>query len=312
MRAFTLDSFDSPPALRDDLPTPHPADNEVLVRVQASSVNPVDTAIAGGMLKSMFEHEFPVVLGRDYAGVVEEVGSGVTRFAAGDEVYGFVPHANPNVHDGSWAELIVVAEDKHVAASPAGTALQEAGAAPLTGITALACVDALEISEGDTVLVVGATGGVGTFAVQLLAQAGAMVVAPGLPDDELYLRGLGVSEPINRDSDLAAAVRELHPDGVDGLIDLISYSPEDFNLNAAVLKEGGRAATPLSAAGEGPGRKNVMAVANPENLDRLATLLGPGTIKVYIQESHSLDQAAEAMSLLGATHTQGKIGIEVS
>lgn len=312
MRAFTLDSFDSPPALRDDLPTPQPADNEVLVRVQASSVNPVDAAIAGGMVQSMFEHEFPVVLGRDYAGVVEEIGSGVSRYAVGDEVFGFVPHANPNVHDGSWAELIVVAEDKHVAASPAGTELREAGAAPLTGITALACVDALEISEGDTVLVVGATGGVGSFAVQLLAHVGAIVIAPGLPDDEVYLRGLGVSEPINRDADIAAAVRDRHPEGVDGLIDVVSYSPDDFDKNAAVLTEGGRAATPLSAAGDGPGRTNVMAVASPENLDRLATLLGPGTIKVYIQDRYALDQAAKAINALAATHIQGKIGIDVS
>ena len=312
MRAFTLDSFDAPAGLRDDLPAPQPADTDLLVRVRASSVNPVDAAIAGGMLQSMFQHEFPVVLGRDYAGVVEEIGSGVTRYAVGDEVFGFVPHANPTVHDGSWAELIVVAEDKHVAASPAGTELREAGAAPLTGITALACVDALEISEGDTVLVVGATGGVGHFAAQLLTHAGAIVIASALPDDEVFLRGVGVSELVDRGGDVAAAVRELHPDGVDGLIDLISYSPEDFNRNAAVLKEGGRAATPLSAAGEGPGRTNVMAVASPENLDRLATLLGPGTIKVYIQESYALDRAAEAMNALGATHTEGKIGIEVS
>ena len=98
MRAFTLDSFDAPPALRDDLPAPQPADTDLLVRVQASSVNPVDGAIASGALREMMEHEFPVVLGRDYAGVVEEVGSGVTRYAVGDEVYGFVLHANPIVH----------------------------------------------------------------------------------------------------------------------------------------------------------------------------------------------------------------------
>jgi NADPH2:quinone reductase len=96
MRAFTLDSFDAPPALRDDLPTPSPADDQVLVRVQASAVNPVDAGIAAGQLKDMIEHEFPIVLGRDYAGVVEQVGAGVTRYAVGDEVFGFVLHANPD------------------------------------------------------------------------------------------------------------------------------------------------------------------------------------------------------------------------
>jgi NADPH2:quinone reductase len=280
MRAFTLESFDAPAGLRDHLPTPQPADTDLLVRVQASSVNPVDGAVASGALREMMEHEFPVVLGRDYAGVVEEVGTGVRRYAVGDEVYGFVPHANPTVHDGSWAELLVLPEDNHVAASPAGVELQEAGAAALAGITALLCVDALEISEGDTVVVVGATGGVGHLAVQLLAHAGAIVIAPAMPDDEVFLRGVGVSDLIERGGDVAAAVRERHPGGVDGLIDLVSYSPDDFNANAAGLKEGGRAATPLSAAGDGPGRTNVMAIPSPENLERLATLLGPGTIKV--------------------------------
>src|SRR5215212_10835303 len=100
MRAITLEALDAAPALAD-LPAPTPAAGEVLVRVQASSANPVDNAIAAGMLAAMFEYEFPVVLGRDYAGVVERVGAGVTRFAAGDEVFGFVPHADPAVHNGS-------------------------------------------------------------------------------------------------------------------------------------------------------------------------------------------------------------------
>lgn len=84
MRAFTLDSFESPPGLRDDLPTPTVGANELLVRVHASSVNPADAAIAAGMLKGMAEYEFPVTLGRDYAGVVEQIGSAVSRYQAGD------------------------------------------------------------------------------------------------------------------------------------------------------------------------------------------------------------------------------------
>src|SRR5215210_2220010 len=153
MRAFILDSFDTPPGLREDLPAPTPADNEVLVRVRASSVNPVDGAIAAGMMSSMVEHEFPVVLGRDYSSVVEQVGSDVTRYAEGDEVYGFLPAANPTVHDGAWAELVVVPEDNFVARKPAGVDMAAAGAAPLAAITAMTALDALGISEGDIVLV---------------------------------------------------------------------------------------------------------------------------------------------------------------
>src|SRR5215204_1151677 len=236
MRAFTLDSFDTPPGLREDLPAPTPADNEVLVRVRASSVNGVDASIAAGMLGGMFDHEFPVVLGRDYAGVVEQAGSRVTRYAEGDEVYGFLLHANPTVHDGSWTELIVVPEDNFVAHKPADVEPAAAGAAPLAGITTMSALDGLEISVGDTVLVVGANGGVGSFAVQLAAHTGATVIAPGLPEDEDYLRDLGVSEVLERAADVAAVVRERHPDGIDALLDLVSYTPDGFDAYAAALK----------------------------------------------------------------------------
>ena len=122
MRAFTLDAFDSPPGLRDDLPEPSPADDQVLVRVQASSANPVDNAIAAGMLNGMVEHTFPVVLGRDYAGVVEQAGSAVSGYAPGDEVFGFVTHADPTVQAGTWSELIALTEATSIAPKPAGVA----------------------------------------------------------------------------------------------------------------------------------------------------------------------------------------------
>src|SRR4051812_15711941 len=212
MRAITLDGFDTQPALRD-LQAPTPAATEVLVRVQASSANPVDASIAAGLLRQMgVDYEFPAILGRDYAGLVEQVGAEVTRYAVGDEVFGFLLHANPTVHDGSWAELIAVPEDMFIGGAPQGVDLATAGAAPLAGIAAIMAIDALDLSEGDTVLIVGASGGVGSLAVQLAARAGATVVAPALAEDEAYLRELGVSEMLPRDEDLAAAAREHHPD----------------------------------------------------------------------------------------------------
>jgi NADPH:quinone reductase-like Zn-dependent oxidoreductase len=309
MKAFTLDAITTPPALRHDLPEPTPAGNEVLVRVQASSVNPVDGGIAAGMLAQMFEHEFPVTIGRDYAGVVEQIGADVTRYAIGDEVYGFLPHANPNVHDGTWTELITVPEDNFIARKPASVDLANAGAAPLAGIAALLAVDALALTEGDTVLVFGATGGVGSFAVQLAAQAGATVIAPALSEDEEYLRDLGATEVLPRDGDVAAAARDRHPDGVDALLDLVSYTPGAFD---AALKDGARVASPNGAAGDGPGRTNVMASPRTENLERVAQLLDAGTIKVPIQETHDLDRAGEALAALGTTHIQGKLALRIA
>jgi len=307
MRAFTLDSFGARPALRGDVPEPDVGDNELLVRVHASSVNPVDVFMAAGALKYMVEHEFPVILGRDFAGVVEHVGSGVSRYRVADEVFGFLLHANPTVHDGSWAELISVPEDNFVAAKPRGLDFAQAGAAPLAGLTAIAAFDALGPAEGETVLVVGATGGVGSFFVQLAAAAGANVIAPALPEDYEYLRGLGVGELIDRNADVATAVREVHPDGVDAVLDVVSPTPD-----ASLLNEGGRLASPLGAAGEGPGRFNIMAEPTPANLQRLAGLLDAGTLRVPIQRSYRLEQAGEALGALSATHTQGKISVTIA
>lgn len=302
MRVFTLDSFDAQPGLRDDLPEPRAGDNELLVRVHASSVNPVDVLIAGGVLKEMAEHEFPVTLGRDFAGVVEQVGSAVTRYRIGDEVFGFVLHADPVVRDGSWAELIVVPEDNLVAAKPVSVDFAHAGAAPVAALSAMAALDALAPAQGENVLVVGAAGGVGSFFVQLAAAAGANVIAPALPEDHDYLRGLGVGELVDRNADVPGGVRETHSDGVDAILDVVSSTPD-----ASLLNEGGRLASPLGAAGEGPGRFNVMAVPTPANLQRLAELLDAGTLRVPIERTYRLEQAGEALQALPATHTQGKL-----
>jgi NADPH:quinone reductase len=122
VRAVTIDGPDAAPALRDDLPAPTPADNEVLVRVHASSVNPVDNSIATGMLAGMgVEHDYPIVLGRDYAGVVEQAGAAVSRYRPGDAVFGFLLHANPAVHAGAWADLITVTEELSIAPCPTGS-----------------------------------------------------------------------------------------------------------------------------------------------------------------------------------------------
>ncbi len=308
MKAVTVGSFDTPPELQE-LPTPTPAPNEVLVDVHASSVNPVDNGIAAGMLKEMVEHEFPVTLGRDYAGVVQQVGDEVTRYAVGDEVFGFLVHANPTVHDGSWAEFIAVPQDTSIAPAPDGVDVVTAGAASLAGIAAMLSTDALELSEGDTVLVVGATGGVGSLAVQLAARAGVLVVASALPEDEDYLRQLGVSELLPRDGDLAEATRERYPDGFDAVLDLVNYGP---GVPATLVKDGGRVASPTGAAGEGPGRTMVMAAPTPENLERLARLLADGTLRVPLQRTYELAQASDALTALATSHTQGKLAISIT
>jgi NADPH:quinone reductase len=298
MRAFALERFEVQPALRDDFPEPRVGENELLVRVHASSVNGVDLFVATGGLKAFADYVFPVILGRDFAGVVEQVGSGVSRYEVGDEVFGFVRHASPTVHEGSWADLITVPEDDQVAAKPSTAAFALAGAAPLAALAALAAFDALAPGEGETVLVVGAPGGVGSFFVQLAATAGAHVIAPALPEDRDYLQGLGVQEVVDRD---------VRPDGVDAILDLVSQTPDP-----SPLKEGGRLASTLGAAGEGPGRFNIVAEPLPANLQHLAELLDSGALRVPIQRSYPLEQAAEALQALPGTHTQGKLSVTIA
>jgi NADPH2:quinone reductase len=307
MKAIALNASDTPPALTE-LPAATPAPNDVLVRVHASSVNPVDVGIAAGMLEQMgIDYEYPVVLGRDYAGVVEEVGADATRYAIGDKVFGFLLHADPTVHHGSWAELITVPEDTTIAHLPEGVDTATAGASPVVGIAAMLSLDALELASGDTLLIVGATGGVGSIAVQLAARAGATVVAPARAEDEDYLRELGVSDVLPRDVDLAAAPRDRYPDGFDAVLDLVNYAPD---VPATLARDGGRVASPTGAAGEGPGRTMVMAAPTTENLERLAALLA-GDVRIPIQATYELAQAPDALAALGTTHTRGKVAIRI-
>ena len=311
MQAITVSQEGAAPAPQDIDEPQAPGAGEVLVRVQASSVNPLDGGIASGMLTSMLPHEYPITLGRDFAGVVEAVGEGVDSVAVGDEVFGEVPTFVPPVHNGSWTERIVVS-DQVVIQKPDGVDAAQAGAASVVTLTALATVDALELQGGQSVLVVGATGGVGSIVVQLAKAAGATVVAPALSEDEEFLRGLGVDEVLPREGDLVAAVRERYPDGVDALVDLVTaYQPTPYD---GVLAEGGRIASPTNAAGEGPGRTDVMhaAILNREGLARVAALLADGTVKVPIQQIYDVTEAHEALGGLGSGHTQGKIAIRVS
>jgi NADPH:quinone reductase-like Zn-dependent oxidoreductase len=254
------------------------------------------------------EYEYPVILGRDYAGVVEQTGAAVSAYRAGDHVFGFVLHANPTVRAGAWTELLTVTPELSIAPLPDGIDLAIAGAAPLAGITALTAIDALDLSEGDALLLVGATGGVGRLAVQLAARAGARILAPALPEDEPFLRELGVTDVLARDGDIPTLVRDLAPDGVDALLDLVNYAPGSYD---AALKPDARVASPTGAAGEGPGRSNVMAAPTPENLKRLGALVADGSLRIPIQATYELADAPEALAALAGSHTQGKVAIRV-
>jgi NADPH:quinone reductase-like Zn-dependent oxidoreductase len=276
-------------------------------------VNPVDNAIASGGLRGMAEYEFPVILGRDFAGIVEEMGDGVDAYAKGDQVFGFLAATDPEVHNGAWTELALVpTAGGHVTKKPAEVDFASAGAASVAALTALAAINALELKERETVQIVGAAGGVGSFAVQLAKRAGAHVIAPGFPEDEGFLVDLGADHVIPRDGDVAAQARELESGGVAALIDTVSYSPEDLEVYAAALADGGRVASPTSAAGEGPGRHNVSGSGDNGAIETLARLLEDAALRVPIQRTYGLNDAGTALVDLPSEHTQGKLAIGVA
>ncbi|WP_170323597.1 NADP-dependent oxidoreductase [Cryptosporangium phraense] len=308
MKAFTLTTAGATPALLDR-PAPSPAAGQILVRVHASSVNALDVGIALGRFEQMgIPHQYPLTLGRDMAGVVESIGQDAGAFAVGDRVFGEIPF-RPPISAGTWAEYALV-DHRNLARVPDAIDLVTAGAAPLAAVTAIQLVDALDLAAGQTVLIVGATGGVGSIAAQLATAVGATVVAPGLPGDEQFLRQLGVADIWHRDDDLVAAVRDRHPRGVDAIIDAVT--PYQLTAYEAALGDGGRITSPTNAAGEGPGRTNVMHTPTTTLLDRVAGYLADGTIAVAIQRIYTLDQANGALQAFRSGHTLGKIAIQIS
>jgi len=316
MRAITLDGFDSVPALRQ-LPDPEiSAPDQVLVRVHAASINPFDRMVAAGALKGMMEHQFPVILGRDLAGVVEAVGPAVTRYAVGDEVFGFV--GGMVLHDGSFADYFLSPEDTFIARKPARLDFLQAAALPVAGVAALLAVDAVQPGPGDVVLVVGATGGVGGYAVQLAAERGATVIATARPGDEAFVRDLGAAETVDyTGGDLAAAVRARHPQGIQALVDAVDDA-DAFSALAALVAPGGRAASVVGAAnveqlGEaGVSAANVMGQPDPALLGRLAELADSGKLRVPIQRVYPLDQATEGLDHGRSGHVRGKLAVAVA
>ena len=315
MKAFALTAADQAAALTD-LPDPEIGPDEALVRVHTASVNGFDVYQASGGLMAMMPHDLPTVVGRDMAGIVVAVGPERTDVAAGDEVLGFVTIAPP-LHGGTWAELVAGGSGLILAPKPTGLAWEAAAAIPLAASTALDAVDAVDPKAGDTVLVMGGTGGVGAFAIQFAVQRGARVIATAkLGEDDAFVRSLGATETIDwTQSGLGDAVRRLVPDGLTALIDMVSQA-EAFMALAALVKDGGRASTTLGAADvpalaeRGITATNVMGTPTPEKLSSLAEQAAGGTLQVPIQQTFPLADAPSAMAAFSAG-TRGKLVLTV-
>ncbi|MER5185639.1 NADP-dependent oxidoreductase [Streptomyces sp. NPDC002896] len=312
MRAVALSEVPAAPAVAE-VEAPRPQAGELLVKVAVSSVNGFDAATAAGYLQGMMEHRFPLVVGKDFAGTIEALGDGAEGFAVGDAVFGVV--MKPHLGTGSLAEYVTVQAAYGVTTVPEGLAVADAGALGLAGTAALNSVDAVAPDKGETVLVSGATGGVGALAVQLAAARGARVIATARPGAEAdFVTGLTDADVavVDFTGDLAAQVRALAPEGVDTVVHLAG----DGAQLAGLLRPGGRIASTLGLTqdavdGSGVTVHSIMADPNAQTLSALAEQAASGALRVPVTATYLLAQAPEAFAAFDAG-ALGKIAVTCS
>jgi len=293
-----------------ELDKPEPTEGEVLIKVKAAGVNPVDAAVARGMLKDAIPAEFPVIPGWDVAGVIEDRGYSARRFSKGDKVYAYA--RRPKIKHGTFAEYISIPES-YVAKCPDKLSMDEAGGVPLTGLTAYQSIfDAGKLKGGETIMILGASGGVGSIAIQLANWKGATVIGVAGSSNQDYMKDLGADYTIDYSKgDVGEAVDDIAPDG----IDMIFHCSRGDSLAQSHnrLKEGGRL---ISITNSDPKRRDdvhfqyVFVEPNATQLEHLSELADSDALKVPVSKTFKLDDAQKALQEIESLHTRGKTVIK--
>ncbi|BEN39859.1 NADP-dependent oxidoreductase [Serratia nevei] len=309
MQAIAVESFGATPTLMT-ASIPQPAPGQLLVKLEASGVNPIDWRIAQGMLKDRVPHVFPLIMGVDGVGTVIAVGADVQRFQVGDRVVGQFLFGQ--VGNGSHAEYAVLNENATLALCPGAVEVIQAAALPTAGITALQLSQRLDVAPGGTVLIIGATGGVGTFLTQWAVMKGLRVIATANQDAQTHMRALGAVETLDyHQTSIETWLTTHYPQGVDAMVDLVSDGA-DFARNAAHVRRGGVALSSVWAAQEEHlaaceirgGNFDVRTTA--EDLEIVLTAVASGKLKVTIDRVIPLAQGAEALSANRSGGARGK------
>jgi NADPH:quinone reductase-like Zn-dependent oxidoreductase len=282
---------------------PVPAAGQVLVRVKAAGINPGEVSIREGLLHERFPATFPSGEGSDLAGIVEEIGDGVRDFAVGDEVIGFTDWRV------SHAELALAPVD-HLVPRPPGVSWQAAGALPIAGMTAYAAVRAVALGEGDTVVVSGAAGGVGSLAVQLARHAGARAIGLAGEHNHQWLREHGVT-PVSYGDGVAGRIRMLAEGGVDAFVDTFGQGYVQLAVELGVHPERIDTIIDYQAAQEHGAKTDASAAgSSAEVLGELVRLIDEGELEVPIANVYPLERVRDAYRELEHRHTRGKIVLE--
>ncbi|WP_410671789.1 NADP-dependent oxidoreductase [Amycolatopsis sp. cmx-4-68] len=300
-RAIRFDEYGGVDVLRvADVPRPAPGPGQVLVEVRAAGINPGEASIRQGFLHERWPATFPSGQGSDFAGVVAGLGDGVEEIAVGDEVMGFV-------HTRSSHAEYVVAEASDVTPRPDGVSWEAAGALFVAGTTAYAAVAAVCAREGDTVVVSGAAGGVGSLAVQLALLAGAKVIGLAGPANHAWLHEMGAL-PVAYGEGVLERIKEAAPEGVHAFVDTFGSGYVELALHLGIHP--GRIDTIIDF--EAAAKYNVKtegntAAASAGVLRELSLLVGKGLLEVPIARVYPLDEVREAYRELERRHTRGKI-----
>jgi len=308
MKAIRIHEYGAPEVLRyEDAPRPEPGAGEVLVRVHAAALNPVDWKIRAGYAKNWLKYTLPMIPGWDFSGVIDSVGPEAGTWKPGDEVYG-----RPDImRDGAYAEYIAVRASE-IATKPKCIDHIHSAAIPLAALTAWqALFDTADLKAGQSVLIQAAAGGVGTFAVQFAKWKGAHVAGTASARNQYLLRDLGVDQPIDYHTTRFEDV--VHD--VDVVLD--SMAGEIRNRSWKVLKKGGILVTLLGqgpleeAATYGVRGVGIMVQPNAAELTEIATLVDQRKVKPVIEAVFPLQEAAKAQTLGETNRARGKIVLRV-
>ena len=300
MKAVRFDEYGEVDVLKVvDVPKPAPGPGQVLVQVKAAGINPGEAKIRAGLMHAMWPATFPSGQGSDLAGLVAETGPGVTGFAARDEVIGYTDNR------ASQAEYVVV-EEQNLTAKPANVPWEVAGALFVVGATAYAAVRAVALTEGDTVAVSGAAGGVGSLAVQLARRAGATVIGLAAQANREWLAGHGVIQVVYGDG-VADRIRQAGSK-VDAFIDTFGADYVQLALELGVEPSRIDTIVRFDAVGEyGVKAEGNAAGASADVLAELAGLIADGQLEMPIAATFPLSQVQDAYRRLASGHIRGKI-----
>ncbi|MBV1947544.1 NADP-dependent oxidoreductase [Streptomyces sp. BV129] len=308
MKAISYRRYGGPEVLEyGELPEPKVGPDQVLIRVRAAAVNPVDWKCREGYLDPILNTVFPVVTGWDVSGVVVRPGASVVEYEEGDEVIGYVREDLLSL--GTFAEYIA-APVRTLARKPAAMSFEEAAGLPLAGLTAYqVLVQILNVRRGETVLVHAAAGGVGSLAVQIASHLGARVIGTASERNHAYVRSLG-GEPVSYGEGLAERVRGIAPEGVDAAFD--TAGGETLKISAQLLTPGGRLASIADPDVTEYGGRYWFVRPDAEDLTELARLADQGAVSVHVDRTFPLERTAEAQQLSQEGRTRGKIVVTVA